>query len=143
MARTHRQHRQRRQTPSSRLILDSGAVIALARGDARARAFLARAVTLSAIVEVPVVVVAETTRGGPRDAPVNRVLNAIGAVPPTREVHGRTAGALLAAARSATTVDALVVAHAVAAGGAHVLTGDREDLERLAAPHPEVVIHAL
>lgn len=132
-----------RQTTSSRLILDSGAVIALARGDARARAFIARAIALHAIVEVPVVVVAETVRGGPRDAPVNRVLGAIGAVPPAREVHGRTAGTLLAAARSTATVDALVVAHAVAAGGAHILTGDREDIERLAMPHPEVVVHAL
>jgi hypothetical protein len=30
-----------------------------------------------------------------------------------------------------------------APGGAHILTSDREDLERLAAPHPEVQIHAL
>jgi predicted nucleic acid-binding protein len=134
--------RQSRQAPS-RLILDSGAVIALARGDARARAFLARAIALEAIVEVPVVVVAETVRGRSRDAPVNRVLKAIGSVPAAREVHGRTAGTLLAAARSTATVDALVVAHAVAAGGAHVLTGDRDDLGRLAARHPEVVIHGL
>lgn len=129
-----------RQAPQ-RLILDSGAVISLARGDQRARAFLARALEMGATVEIPVVVVAETVRGGPRDAPVNRVLKAVGLVPETREIHGRTAGRLLGAARSAATVDALVVAHAVEAGGAHVLTGDQEDLERLAAPHPEVWIH--
>jgi predicted nucleic acid-binding protein len=82
-------------------------------------------------------------RGGPRDAPINRLLKAVGSVPEAREVHGRIAGQLLATARSAATVDALVVAHAVEAGGAHVLTGDREDLERLAARHPEVWIHAL
>jgi hypothetical protein len=40
-------------------------------------------------------------------------------------------------------VDALVVAQGVEGGGAHILTGDREDLERLAAPHPEVWIQAL
>jgi hypothetical protein len=40
-------------------------------------------------------------------------------------------------------VDELVVAHAVERGGTHVLTGDREDLERLAAPHPKVWIHPL
>lgn len=130
-----------RQT--QRLILDSGAVIALARGDQKARAFLARAMELGARVEVPVAVVAETVRGGPRDAPVNRVLKAVGAVPEMREVHGRTAGRLLGTARSASTVDALVVAHAVEAGGAQILTGDRDDLERLAAPHPEVWIQAL
>lgn len=134
--------RARRQTPR-RLILDSGAVIALARGDQRARAFLARALELGARVEVPVVVVAETVRGGPRDAPVNRVLKAVGSVPEAREVHGQLAGQFLAAARSAATVDALVLAHAVEGGGGDLLTGDRDDLERLAAASPEVRIHPL
>jgi predicted nucleic acid-binding protein len=135
--------RESRQAPQ-RLILDSGAVIALARGDVRAREFLARALDLMVPVEIPVVVVAETVRGtGPRDAPINRVLKAIGPIPDAREIHGRTAGGLLAAARSAETVDALVVAQAVVAGGAHILTGDRKDLDRLAAQHPEVWIHAL
>ena len=131
-----------RQAPQ-RLILDSGAVIALARGEQRARAFLARALELRVPVEVPVVVVAETVRGGPRDAPVHRVLKAVGSVPEAQEAHGRTAGRLLGTARSSNTVDALVVAQAVEAGGAHVLTGDREDLERLAMPHPEVWIQPL
>lgn len=126
-----------------RLILDSGAVIALARGDQRVRAYLARALELRAPVEIPVVVVAETIRGGPKDAPVHRVLKAVGAVPEAREVHGRTAGQLLGAARSTATVDALVVAQAVTAGGAHILTGDREDLQRLAARHPEVWLHGV
>ena len=134
--------RAERQAPQ-RLILDSGAVIALARGEQRARAFLARALELRVPVEIPVVVVAETVRGGPRDAPVHRVLKAVGSVPEAREAHGRTAGRLLGTARSTNTVDALVVAHAVEAGGAHVLTGDREDLERLAMPHPEVWIQPL
>lgn len=131
-----------RQTPQ-RLILDSGAVIALSRGDQRARAFVARALELGVPVEIPVVVVAETVRGRPSDAPVHRVLKAVGSIPEAREVHGRTAGSLLEAARSSGTVDALVVAHAVVSRGAHILTGDREDLERLAAPHPEVWIQPL
>lgn len=120
------------------LVLDSGAVIALSRGDAGARAFLQRARELMVPVEVPVVVLAETLRGGPRDAAVHRVLKAIGTVPATRESHGRTAGKLLGAAGSTSTIDALVVAQAIEAGGADILTGDREDLERLAAGHPEV-----
>jgi predicted nucleic acid-binding protein len=126
-----------------RLILDSGAVIALARGERKAKAFLARALELMAPVEIPVVVMAETIRGGPRDAPLNRVLKAVGSVPDAREIHGRIAGHLLGAARSAATIDALVVAQAVAGGGAQILTGDRDDLERLAAPHPEVWIQPL
>jgi predicted nucleic acid-binding protein len=126
-----------------RLILDSGAVIALARGDRRAFTFLALSLELRAPVEIPVVVVAETLRGGSRDAPVNRLLKAVGSVPTAHEFHGRTAGRLLAAARSAHTVDALVVAQALEGGGAHILTGDPDDFERLAAQHPEVVIHSL
>jgi predicted nucleic acid-binding protein len=134
--------RRDRQAPN-RLILDSGAVIALSRRDLRARAFLARALELGALVEIPVVVVAETHRGDLRDAPVHRVLKAVGSVPEAREAHGRTAGRLLGAARSAHTVDALVVAHAVEAGGARILTGDPGDLTSLAASHPEVIIHSL
>ncbi len=132
----------KRPTPR-RVILDSGAVIALSRGDQRARAFIARAVELGVPVEVPVVVVAETVRGGPRDAPVNRVLKAVDAVPIATETLGRRAGQLLGQAQSSATVDALVVAQAVVAGGAHVLTGDPDDLEPLAARHPEVEIQRL
>jgi len=129
--------------PPQRLILDSGAVIALSRGEQKARAYLARALELGAPVEVPVVVVAETLRGSPRDAPVDRVLEAVGAVPEAREAHGRTAGRLLGAARSSDTADALVVAQAIEAGGAQILTGDPDDLGRLARPHPEVWIQEL
>lgn len=129
--------------PPRRLILDSGAVSALSSGEQRARAFLARALELGAPVEVPVVVVAETLRGSPRDAPVHRVLKAVGAVPDARETHGRTAGRLLGAARSSDTADALVVAQAVEAGGAQILTGDPNDLGRLGRPHPEVWVQEL
>lgn len=94
-------------------------------------------------VVVPVVVVAETVRGTSRDAPVNRVLKAIGNAPPATERHGRTAGRLLGAAGSSATLDALVVAYAVEAGGATLLTGDAKDLVPLAAPHPEVMIESL
>lgn len=126
-----------------RLILDSGAVIAVARGDARALAFVRSALETGTEVEIPVAVIAETIRGGARDAPVNRLLKAVGAVPETRELHGRIAGGLLAAARSTSTIDALVVAQAIAAGGSRILTSDPDDLERLAASHSEVRIHAL
>ena len=137
-----RARRTQKKAPQ-RLILDSGAVIALSRGEPRVRAFVARALELGAPVDVPVVVVAETLRGGPRDAAVHRVLKAVDSVPDATEKHGRTAAGLLGNAQSNATVDALVVAEAVLAGGAHVLTGDTEDLERLAAPHPEVWIQGL
>ena len=139
MART----RKKEPPPAQRLILDSGAVIALARGDQHARAFLARALDLRAPVEVPIVVVAETIRGNARDAPVNRILNAVGESPTATEEIGRTAGSLLGNAASTATVDALVVAQAIHGGGALILTSDPDDLGRLASRHPEVIIRAV
>lgn len=132
-----------RQQLPERLILDSGAVISLARGEMRARAFLARAVELGLDVVIPVVVLAETLRGSRRDAPVHRLIKSVGEVPEARQIHGRTAGGLLGAAKSSETIDALVVAQAVVAGGATILTGDADDLGALAASHPEVRIQTL
>lgn len=135
--------RRAKRPPAQRLILDSGAVIALARQEARARAALTAAWEVGADVLVPVVVVAETVRGGARDAPVNRILNAVGNVAPATEETARIAGALLARAKSAATIDALVVAEAVNRGGGVVLTGDAADLGALASPHGDVVIQSL
>ena len=127
-----RRTRSKTPAPTPPLILDSGAVIALSRNDARVRMFLERALQVGSQVLVPVAVVAETTRGsGPRDAPVNRVLRAVG-IPPSTQTTGRIAGTLLGRAGSTDTIDALVVAEAVAAGGGRVLTGDPDDLMRLA-----------
>jgi predicted nucleic acid-binding protein len=133
----------RRQAPPQRLILDAGAVIGLSRADVRARAALAAALEAGADVSVPAVVVAETVRGGPADAPVNRVLKAVGAIDEADEAIGRTAGRLLGAAGSAATVDAIVVATAIEEGGAVVLTGDADVLRRLAGSAPQVVVEPL
>jgi predicted nucleic acid-binding protein len=135
--------RTRRTLPPQRLILDSGAVIGLSRGDQSIRAFLRRSIEIDIPVEIPVVVVAETTRGTRRDAPVNRVLKAVGDVPETTPAVGRRAGRLLGESRSSATVDALVVAHAVEAGGGVILTGDATDLSALASAHPEVQIQTV
>jgi predicted nucleic acid-binding protein len=135
----------RRATPPSpqRLILDAGAVIALARNDPRARAFIRRAIELDAEVRVPVVVLAETLRGTARDASVHRVLNAVSDSLPIDEAIGRRAGALLGRARRSDTVDAIVVAQAIESGGAGILTGDPLDLTTLADGERSVTIHAL
>jgi predicted nucleic acid-binding protein len=135
--------RTRRQAPPQRLILDAGAVIGLSRADVRTRAALAAALEAGANVSVPAVVVAETVRGGPADAPVNRVLKAIGEVDVADEAIGQTAGRLLGSAGSAATVDAIVVATAIEAGGAVILTGDAGDLGLLAADDPQVIIEPL
>ena len=135
----------RRTTPPApqRLILDAGAVIALARNDPRARAFLRRAIELDAEVRVPVVVLAETLRGTARDAGVHRVLNAVSDSHPIDETIGRRAGALLGRADRSDTVDAIDVAEAIESGGAAILTGDALDLTALADGERSVTIHAL
>ena len=138
-----RRRRRTQDRPPQRLILDAGAVIALSRADHRARAVLAAAREARVEVSIPSVVVAETVRGTAADAPVNRVLKAVGQVDAADEAIGRTAGRLLGDAGSSATVDAVVVATAVEAGGAVVLTGDPEDLSALADGHREVVIEAL
>lgn len=102
-----------------------------------------RALELNLEIEIPVVVIAETLRGNRRDAPVHRILNAVGNVPETQEQHGRIAGRLLGTTGSSSTIDALVVAQAIEAGGARILTGDPVDLKRLSSRHPEVSIDAL
>ncbi len=135
--------RTRRTLPPKRLILDSGAVIGLSRGDHSIRAFLRRSIEIDIPVEIPVVVVAETIRGTRRDAPVNRVLKAVGDVPETTPAVGRRAGRLLGEARSSATIDALVVAHAIEVGGGIILTSDPTDLSALASAHPEVQIQTL
>lgn len=128
----------------ARVILDSGAVIALAAGDARARAFVTRAVRQGDLLVIPAVVLAETTRGGARDAPVNRVVNSVGDITPATETIARQAGRLLAAAGLANaTVDALIVAEAVLGGPATVLTGDVGDFSALADGYPQIRVHGI
>jgi len=124
------------KAPPRRLILDSGAVIALSLGDPRTRALLRRALDLGAETRTPVAVLAETLRGGPRDAPIHRVRNAV-EVFPSDERSGRLAGSLLGHTGGTNTVDALVAAEAVLTR-ADVLTGDPDDLRALLARHPGV-----
>ena len=127
---------------ASPLILDSGAVIALSRGEQRVRAFVERALETGAELLVPSVVIAETVRGrGPRDAPVERVLAAIDSVLDADATVGRTAGRLLGRARSRETIDALVVASAVEAGGGRIVTGDPDDIRLLARGAAGVAVH--
>lgn len=135
--------RTRKQAPTQRLILDADAVIALSRADQRARAALAAALEAGADVSIPAVVVAETVRGVAADAPVNRIIKAVGEVKVADERVGRTAGQLLGEARSDSTIDALVVASAIEAGGAVILTGDPEDIRALSGDRPGVIIQAL
>lgn len=118
--------------PNQRLVLDSGAVIALARNDVRARSVLQAAWEAGARVSIPVVVLAETVRGRPDDAPVNRIVKAVGDYIEVTEADGRTAGHRLGETGMSSTIDAIVVACTDRTGGGAILTGDAGDLRQLA-----------
>ena len=126
------------------IVLDSGAVIGLARGDTRLRAALGKAHLRGTEVAIPMIVISETTRGnGPRDAAVNLVLARFGPQRPLDEPTARLAGTLLGAARSSHTIDALVAAEALRATPSTLITSDPDDMRLLLASHPGVSIEAI
>jgi predicted nucleic acid-binding protein len=127
-------------TPTRALVLDSGAVIGWARGDVRVRSALREAINRGVPVTAPVVVLAETLRGGPRDAPVNRVVKAIG-IEPTSPETGRLAGTLLGRTGGRNAADALVAAEAASKPArCELLTSDPDDLTTLLVDAPHVRI---
>lgn len=96
------------------------------------------------MVVIPAVVVAETTRGGPHDALVNRVIKTVDNIVPVTEEVAREAGRLLAAAaKSNATVDALVVATAARLEPTIILTGDVGDIAALAASYRHVRVEGV
>jgi predicted nucleic acid-binding protein len=80
-------------------------------------------------VRIPVVVLSETLRGSPRDAPVHRVRNAVD-VFPTTEAIAKVAAGLLGKTGGKNTADALVAAEALASH-ADLVTSDPEDMKDL------------
>ena len=123
------------------LVLDSGAVSALAEGDPRVRRIIANARAADLALRTSAVVVAEVTGRGDRDAPTNRVLAGIGIVG-VGERLARIAGALRHRSGVSATVDALVVATAIAGGGGIVLSADTGDMDRLAGAARGVAVRA-
>jgi len=111
--------------------LDAGAVLAFARGDRRVGALLKAAREAESDVVVPPAIVTQTVRGGPRDAPVLRLINAT-RVPFVGLRLARRAGELPGAAGLSDVADAQVVAEALRAGPSTVVTSDPEDMSTLA-----------
>lgn len=120
-----------------RLILDAGGVLALARGDPRARAALARALHEGYVVVIPTPVLAQVHRGGRDRAPIDRVIKAVDAHLPTSEQIARRAGELQAKTSTSDVVDAIVAAEALASVPALILTTDPNDLSLLLDGEPE------
>ena len=120
---------------TDRIILDSGALSALAHEEESIRVALRLATAAGVEVVVPAPVVTESTTGdGRRDANVNRALKAT-TIAPLDEQTARAAGALRyrQRRRRAGAIDAMVVAFADEQAGSTIYTGDPNDLIALAA----------
>lgn len=128
------------------LVLDAEAMSSFARQRGRrfreVRAALEAARRLQRDVVTPAVVLAELYRGGGHNQVVDACLSRETwiRVRDTDQTLARYVGAVLAAAGagSADLADAHAVAVAVESGGGVVLTGDETDVDRLAAPYPQI-----
>lgn len=136
---------------SRALVLDAEPFNVLAQGRGRrlneVRGALEAAHRLRRDVIVPAVVLAELYRAPRHNALVDACLSRETAIEvrDTDRALARLVGGVLGAAKagSADLGDAHNVAVAVEAGGGVILTGDRADLERLAAPYPHVQVAAI
>jgi predicted nucleic acid-binding protein len=111
--------------------LDTGALIAIERGDRRLQALLEEAAAAGSELAVPAGVVAQAWRGSSRQARLARFLGlAMVTVVALDDPHARAAGALCGNAGTADVIDASVVICARARDHA-VVTADPDDLAAL------------
>jgi predicted nucleic acid-binding protein len=119
------------------LILDTGAVLAIIRRNARVLAFLEVAQRRGIPLVIPPVVVTQVIRGGPGDARANRLFETayLSFVGPRL---ARVAGRLLAESGLSDAADAQIVAEAMRLAPSAILTSDPDDIRRLTAGAPRV-----
>lgn len=110
------------------MILDTGFLVAVDRGDRRAKTFLERAEQERRALHTTEAVIAQAWREGARQARLARFLHGVTAHPLS---HGRLVGELLARSHTTDVVDAHL-ALAAHQHGLDIVTGDPEDLVRLA-----------
>ena len=110
------------------LTLDTGALLALERGDSRVRALLRRAQERGLPLSIPTGVVAQAWRGGPRQARVARLLADPSVhVAPLDDMTARAVGLLCGRSGHRDIVDVHVALLAQEQGHT-VVTSDPEDL---------------
>ena len=113
------------------LSLDTGALIALERGDPRVRALLREAVAARLPIDVVAPVVARAWRDGARQARVVRLLASPEVnVPPLDGEAARAVGVMCARSGHSDVVDVHVALHARTRGHL-VATSDPDDLRRV------------
>lgn len=113
------------------LTLDTGALLALERGERRVRALLQRAVENQITIAVPAGVVAQAWHGGPRQARVARLLGdpAVHVVA-LDDLAARAVGLLCGRSGHPDVVD-VHVALVARGDDAAVVTSDPDDLRRV------------
>lgn len=110
------------------LTLDTGALLALERGDAKVRALLQRALERRLTLAVPAGVVAQAWREGPRHARLARLLeDPHVAVPPLDDTVARAVGLLCGRSGHADVID-VHVALSARGQGHSVVTSDPNHL---------------
>jgi predicted nucleic acid-binding protein len=113
------------------LTFDTGALIALDRGDHRFLALLDRAQQQNRTIAVPAGVIAQAWRHGSRQARLARLLADPAVLkPPIDDVIAKAVGELCAATGQHDVVDAHVALQARQHGN-HVVTSDPHDLRRI------------
>ncbi|MHB8293301.1 MAG: type II toxin-antitoxin system VapC family toxin [Acidimicrobiales bacterium] len=122
------------------VVLDSGALSAAAKGDARVRAELTLAQQFGVEVHVSSVTLAETLRGHRRDARAHAVLASTAQDAVTPHL-GRAAGELLGRTNRDDTIDAVVAVSAEVLGRrVRLLTGDPDDMGALTTDMSNVAV---
>lgn len=116
------------------ITFDTGALIALERGNARMRVAVRTAQDRGALITVPAVVIAEWWR---EDSKRNRLILSSFIIEPTTERLARIAGEAMAEVPAASAIDAIVIASAAQRGDT-VFTSDLEDLDPLRRCFPSV-----
>ena len=112
-------------------MLDSGGVTALAEGNVTVRAAVIRARQDGWKVVIAAPVVAEVHTGRRDHAHIDRAINAVETVLPTTATRARQAGELRARLGVLDVLDAIVVAEAIQAQPAVIVTSDPGDIGQL------------
>lgn len=120
----------------SALVLDAGALIAVERYDRSMWAILAEVRERGTDTFVPATALAQAWRGGPRSAPIARLLEAC-TVDPLDEQRAKQVGVRLGS-RGASDVPDAHVACCAAARNAAVATSDPDDIAALSEPGADI-----
>ncbi len=112
------------------LALDSGVLISATKNP-KIEAVIRKWVGEGAGVVIPAPCVTESLRGSSGDAAANRIIKAVGTVLALNEDVARFAGTMLGRYRRRDTVDAMIVATALAHGATDIMTSDPTDIAAL------------